>query len=59
MNELHYSLVETEVIILQNLCIFLQYSLLNVAYLRTQINLVSKETLVLCIKQKTPAISPM
>ena len=29
-----------------------QYSLLNVAYLRSQINLVSKETLVLCIKQK-------
>ena len=29
-----------------------QYSLLNVAYLRSQINLVSTETLVLCIKQK-------
>ena len=29
-----------------------QYSLLKVAYLRSQISLVSKETLVLCIKQK-------
>ena len=32
----------------------LQYSLLNVVYLRSQINLVAKETSVLCIKKGLP-----